>query len=275
MMDKFTAIIKDIVYRFRKHSIAGLSSQLAYSIIVALFPFLIFLLILAPYIKVNEDMILQSLKVVVPNNTFQLIKGIVAEILSSKRPHLLFFSFIFFISSLVSGIKAIINGMNKAYNESENRAFYKVWTLCIVGSIALVLIISLCLSMLIFGEELGHYLQVLKGFSDELMVFWDVFRFFLSILILFAIFEAIFYFLPAKRKSWEKVLPGALTSSIGWISTSIGFTYYINNFSDYSKFYGSVGSIFVFMTWILINAVIIFIGVEVNASLEYIKKYKG
>jgi membrane protein len=166
--------------------------------------------------------------VLISSDAYKLVKSIALEVLSTKKPHLLLFSLIFSISSLASGVKAVINSLNKAYDEPEKRPFYKTWPVSILGSIAILLII---------------------------------------ITLLILLFTALYYFLPSRKLKLREAIPGTIISSFGWAITSAGFAYYVNNFSNFTKFYGSIDAILIFMSWIYVSSIIIILGGEVNASL--------
>lgn len=269
MNKRFISIIKDMIYRFKDDTVMAFSAQLSYSIIASSFPFLIFLLTLSPYLNIDETKVLQSLKILISSDAFNIIRNIVVEALHTKKPHILIFSLIFGISSLTSGVKAVINGLNKAYDEPERRPFYKVWAISIIGTIFIALIITLSFALLVLGETLGDYYKHLYNLSDAMRPWWDIIRLLLLTLILILLFIISYYFFPSKKSKWSEVIPGALLSTFGWIITSSGFTYYVNNFSNYTKFYGSIDEIFILMAWIYVSSVIIIIGGEFNASLIY------
>ena len=81
------------------------------------------------------------------------------------------------------------------------------------------------------------------------------------------IFACIYRYTPARKISWREVYPGAIVSTLGWIIVSLGFSYYINNIANYSRLYGSVGAVFVLMTWLYITSMILILGAEFNSIL--------
>lgn len=269
MKRRYIKITKDMIYRFRDDNVMALSAQLSYSIITSAFPFLVFLLTISPYLRIDENKVLQSLRVLIASDTFNLIRKIISEVLNTRKPNLLLFSLIFSISSLASGVKAVINGLNKAYDEPERRPFYKIWIVDIIGTITISLIIVLSFVMLVSGEALGDYLQNFYRFSDAIRLWLDIIRLLLSIPILIVLFAISYYLLPSRKSKWKEVIFGALFSSLGWILTSVGFAYYVNKFSDYTKFYGSIDSIYVLLAWIYVSSIFIIVGGEFNASLVY------
>ena len=85
------------------------------------------------------------------------------------------------------------------------------------------------------------------------------------------LFALIYMFAPAKRLKLKEVIPGAIFSTVGWIAVSFGFSFYINNFSNYSRFYGSLGAVFILMTWLFLVSIIFILGVEINCVIGQIK----
>jgi membrane protein len=270
-------VIKDMYYRFKDDDVIALSSQLSYSFITAFFPFLIFLLSVAAFSNVNTDVVLENLKVILPKDAYNLIDRIVVEVLGTRSGNLLSLSLLSALVSAATGIMGVIRGLNKAYDEPEKRGVIKVWLISVLGTVGITITITLSIILLIFGGLLGNYLQCCYRLADIYRAIWDILRLVISILVMVMIFSAIYYYFPSRRLRWREVAPGAIFSSIGWIASSILFSLYVNNFGNYSKFYGSLGAIFILMSWLYISSVIIIMGGELNASLVFnrIKKEKS
>jgi membrane protein len=262
-------VIKDMYYRFKDDDVIALSSQLSYSFITAFFPFLIFLLSITAFTNVNTEVVLENLKVILPNDAYNLIDKIVVEVLGTRSGNLLSLSLLSALISAASGIMGVIRGLNKAYDEPEKRGMIKVWLISVLGTVGITITVTLSLIFLIFGGLLGNYLQCCYRLADIYRAIWDILRLIISILILVMIFTAIYYYLPSRRLRWREVVPGAVFSSAGWLISSILFSLYVNNFSNYSKFYGSLGAVFMIMTWLYMSSVMIIMGGELNASLVF------
>lgn len=260
-------LCKDVLFRFKDDALPSLSAQLAYSLLSSFFPFLIFLLTLAPFLNVRIDDIVKSIQSILPEISFKLVKDIVTEVLNTKSTNLISISLLLTLWSSSNGIRAIIIGLNKAYDENEKRAFYVIWAIRIVGIVVLALIITLSFVLLIFGSTLGDYFQCCYNLSKYIRFLWDILRILLSLIILILVFSAVYYFLPSRKLKWKEVLPGSIFTTFGWMISSFGFSYYVNNFANYSRFYGSIGAVFALMTWLYISCEIILLGGELNASL--------
>ncbi|HZJ82972.1 MAG TPA: YihY/virulence factor BrkB family protein, partial [Clostridia bacterium] len=81
--------------------------------------------------------------------------------------------------------------------------------------------------------------------------------------------------LPSRRMGWLEVFPGAIFSAVGWLAISMGFSFYVDNFGNYSRFYGSIGGLIALLVWLYLSAVVILIGGEINAALVYGKASKA
>jgi membrane protein len=266
---KKRSFIKSLVFRYIDDEITAMSSQLAYSLLLAFFPFLILLMTLVGYSNIKSEDVLITLHSILPNDVFNLAKNTVVEVVDTKRFDLLSFSMVTTIWTAANGFNAVIRGLNRAYDEKEKRPFWKVQLTAIFCTIGLVLMIIISFSLLVFGELGARYLLG-KVRCTSLIVFLLSFgRYLVGFIAMIFVFIMVYRYTPSKRLNWKEVLPGALFSTLGWILTSIGFSYYVNNFGNYSKVYGSIGAVIALMSWLFISSVIILMGGELNATLAY------
>lgn len=247
--------------------ILALSSQLAYSLLFSFFPFLIFLMTIVGYSDIKTSDIMNNLRVIIPREAYALADRTVSEVVNSKKGGLLPISIILTIWSASSGFNAVIKGLNKAYNEEECRSMIKVQLISLAFTFGMVIIIMFSVLLLIFGETNSYFLIKWFGLSKEFKIIWGFMKYILSIAIMISIFSALYRFAPCKRHRWIEVMPGALFASLGWILASICFSFYINNFGNYSKIYGSIGAVIILMLWLLITAIIVILGGEINSVL--------
>ena len=265
------SFLEGVIYfivKIKNDDIFALGAQLAYYLMLSFFPFLIFLMTIVGFSKLNSSDILNGLRAILPNNVFSLIDTIVVELVDKQYAGLLGASLVLTMWSASTGFRAVIKGLNKAYNINDKRSFIKRAFIAIVFTMALVLIIMLTLTLLVFGELIGQYLISIIPFENFITKIWNISRFIIVFLMMIWIFACIYRYAPAKRISWREVYPGAILSTLGWIVASLVFSYYINNIANYSRIYGSVGGIFVLMTWLYITSIILIVGAEFNSILR-------
>lgn len=268
-MIKVIKDIKALIFRFFDDDVMALSSQLAYSLILSFFPFLIFLMTVVGYSSIRSSEVLASLSTVMPRNAYELIEKVVVEIVDTRKGNLLSFSLIVTIWSASSGFNAVIRGLNKAYDQEEKRGYIKLQLLSILCTIVLVLIILFSFFLLVLGDILGNYVTCCYKFSTLYRFLLDISRYLVMIAAMIFGFALLYHYTPARRLTWKEVLPGTIFTTAGWIIISLGFSYYVNNFNNYSRVYGSIGAVIVLMTWLFISSIIIIMGGELNATLAF------
>lgn len=267
---KLEAFIYFII-KINNDDIFALGAQLAYYLMLSFFPFLIFLMTIIGFSKLNSAEILDGLRAILPTNVFILIDTIVVDIVETQSAGLLGASIILTIWSASSGFRAVIKGLNKAYDINEKRSFIKRAIVGMIFTLALVTIIIATLAMLVFGELIGGYIVKIVPFEEAVRIIWNISRYLIVVAMMVLVFATIYRYTPARKIDWKEVYPGAIVSTLGWIITSLGFSFYINNVANYSKFYGSIGAVFVLMTWLYLTSIILILGAEINSVLNTIK----
>lgn len=262
----FNFIIYFIV-KIRDDDIFALAAQLAYYLILSFFPFLIFLLTLVGFSNLDSMEVLGGLRAILPTSAFELTYNIVIEIIEKQNTGLLGASLLLVVWSASAAFRAVIKGINKAYGLRENRSFIKRAIIAIICTFALAFLIILTLVMLVFGQLIRNLLETYLPFHDILYIIWDLIRYVMVVFMMICIFAAIYRYTPSKRLKWKEVFPGAIVCTGGWLIVSLGFSFYINNFSNYSKIYGGLGAVMILITWLYITSIIFIIGGEVNSVI--------
>jgi membrane protein len=261
--------IKNLVYRFRDDDVTALAAELAYSLLISFFPMLIFIMTLIGFSSLNSSEVLLGLSQILPSSLFDLVKSTVIDVLETRSHNLLTLSFILTIWISSTGFKAVIKGINRAYDETERRSAIKLEIVAILSTLALTLIIFLTLALLVLGEVIGHNLGMYLGRPEEFKAAWDVFRYIIILSTMVFVFAALYRYTPSRRMTWLEVIPGAIFATLGWVAASMVFSFYVNNFGSYTNIYGSIGVIIILLTWLFLTSVIIIMGGEVNATLSF------
>lgn len=268
---KKRSFIRSLFFRYIDDEITAMASQLAYSLLLSFFPFLILLMTLIGHSSIRSEEILIALGTILPNDIMKLITSTVVDVVETRRSDLLSFSMITTIWTASNGFNAVIRGLNRAYDEKEKRPYWKVQLTAILCTIGLIVIIVVALALLVFGE-VGVRLLVNKlHFAPSIEFIIDLGRYTIGLLVMLFVFTAMYRYTPSKRLNWHEALPGAVFTTAGWTIVSVGFSYYVNNFGSYSKIYGSIGAVIALMSWLFISSVIILIGGEINATIAYRK----
>lgn len=259
--------IKKLIRRINEDEVFAFSAQLAYYLLLSFFPFLMLLMLAVGLSNLNITDTLKYLQELLPISTYNLIESTVIEVLQGQKSNLLWVSIALAIWSSSSGFSALMRGLNLAYGVKETRGYLVTNLISIVCTIGVAVIILLTLALVVFGGVIRGYLIINLPFDNIIVFAWDILRFTILISVMVMVFALLYNLTPCKKLSWKAGFPGAVVTTLGWIVVSFLFSFYVNNFANYSRFYGSLGAVIILLIWLYITSVILILGGEINALL--------
>ncbi|WP_164525618.1 YihY/virulence factor BrkB family protein [Siminovitchia acidinfaciens] len=263
--NKVIDFTKEMRKRISDNDVTGFAAQLSYFFLLSLFPMLIFLFTLLPYTPLTQEDIFHLIKDFAPEETYTMIKRTISGIMDNRSSGLLSVGFIATLWAASKGMNALMKSLNRAYDVEEKRSFIVSRGLSIVLTIAMIFVFMLALLLPVFGKQLGLFIFSYLGLSDQFLKIWGAIRWILSPVILFLVFLAVYYLAPNIRIRCVTAIPGSIFASLGWIVVSLGFSFYVSNFGNYTAMYGSIGTIIIMMLWFYFSAIIIMVGGEINS----------
>ena len=269
----WTALAKRIFTRIKAHDLPGRAAQLSYYFLLALFPLLLFLVTLLGYFaEVGSQLrnsLLEYLATVMPHSAVTLVQSTLDEITRSRGGGKLSFGLLAALWAASSGMGAIGETLNVAYDVKETRAWWKVRMISVALTIALAVLIMTALAIVLYGGRIGDAITAMLGYSWAFTTAWHIVEFPIAILFVFLAFNMIYYFAPnLRRPLWRRSIPGCIVGGILWLLISLGFRIYLHFFNSYSATYGSLGALIVLMLWFYLTGLAILIGGEINSELE-------
>ena len=259
---------KHLIVHIQKTDITGLAAQLAYFFLLSLFPLLIFIVTLLPYLNLEEAQVFRFIENYAPQDVYLLIEGTISDILLTRNGGLLSLGIIGTIWSASNGMNAIVKSLNRSYNLDETRPFFIVRGLSVIFTLLMIILFVVMLVLPIFGQQIGTILFSYFGFEEGFVKLWNSLRWTITPLIMLIVLTGLFWIVPNQKLFLRSVFPGAAFATIGWIIVSLGFSYYVNNFGNYSSTYGSIGGIIVLMLWLYISGIVLLIGGQINAVTQ-------
>ena len=165
--------------------------------------------------------------------------------------------------SASSGMKALITGVNLAYDEPEGRKFVKLRGLSILMTLAAMVLLGVALALIVgFPAVPDSWPTVLQWTAAIL-------RFVLLAVLLMAGLAALYRYAPDRDKPrWSWSSPGSVVATVLWVLASVGFSIYVNAFGNYNKTYGALAGIIILMFWLYLTAFVVLVGAELNAEME-------
>ncbi|KRF61982.1 ribonuclease [Bacillus sp. Soil768D1] len=267
-MNKSIKFSKQLIKEIKDDRVTGLAAEQAYYYILALFPLLILLLSILPYLNIDIQTAMDTIKTFMPTETVEVIEENIINILSERNGGLLTFGFLGTIWSASNGMNAFIHSMNIAYDVKETRNFIKARFISIILTLGLVVAFIVMLGLPVFGKVIIDLLQQVISLPEEMQSLFSLLRWIIAVVVISLVLTFLYRFAPNKSFPIKHVIPGAVTATVLWLGISLGFSFYVSNFANYSSTYGSLGGVIILMLWLYLSGLIFVIGGEINAILH-------
>lgn len=272
-------IIKLLIKNLYNDDILERANGVSFNFILAIFPAIIFLFTLTPYIfsffpALDQTSIMLFLSEYTPPSMFEAIESTIMDIISNQRGGLLTFGFVFSLYLATNGMMALMRAFNAVYKTVERRSAWRMRLTATGLTFGLSFVLVIAIILLVVGELALDYLLVYlpdfawfhpDNYTVQLLM---VLRFIVLYMAFFLAFSMMYYFGPAVHYNWRFFSVGSTIATIGSLAISYGFSYYITNFGTYNRVYGSIGVLIAIMIWIQLITIVILIGYEVNATIH-------
>ncbi len=272
--------IYDVVQFFfrgiRKSSLLSRANSLSFTFTLAIFPGILFLFTLIPYIPVAglQESLLNTLSNMFPEQVFRFLESTITEIISKHNGGLLSLGFLMAFYFSNNGMIGIMKAFTRSAHEMETRSWLKMHLVSLGLQLILVTIIIITAALLILTPIFLNYVSehsiITSGFAIVLI---QIMKWIILSLLIFLSFSFIYYLAPAGKRVFRFISPGSTMATILALVFIALFNIYINNFAHYNKLYGSIGTIIILMLYININAIALLIGFELNASIYNVRKW--
>jgi membrane protein len=254
-------------------NVTSRAASVAFSFFIALFPALIFIFSLIPYVPLEgfQDTLFELLRDIMPPNSYDAAEATIDDIINNRRGGLLSFGFFMGLIFGANGFNALMTNFNTTVHQLGERSFFRQELVAIFLTLILALLILIGVALIIFTDSFSAWV-IEQGYVPES---WSNIisygRWGLMMFIVYISIAILFYFGPANRKLWSFFSPGSILATILIISASAGFSYYVDNFNQYNRLYGSIGTLLVILLWIYLNSIVLIVGFEFNASIAQAK----
>jgi membrane protein len=255
----------------QQSAITTRASSVAFTLFLALFPAIIFIFSLIPYLPIADlhQQLLIEMHLLLPKNAYQAAVETINDLVKTQHNGLLSFGFLVTLYFATNSIHALMNAFNQAIHATETRTFIKQRIVSLFLFVALSMLLLTASLLIIFSEVALDYAidhgLLLSGWSEILLL--TLGKWLVAFVLLYAAISLLYYFGPVNSANYKLINPGALLATVLSITASLLFNYYVNNFGTYNKVYGSVGTIMVIMLWLEFNCLIMLVGFDLNAKI--------
>lgn len=254
-----------------KGSLTVRASSIAFNFFLALFPTLIFFFTLIPYIPIDnfQNELLNLIKDVLPENAYFSFQTTLEDIVLEKRGGLLSIGFITAFYFSTNGINSLLDAFNATFHSFNSRKWFSQRLISFLLILIISLLVTIAIVLIVFSQQFFRYLleqDIIKSNFHFYIITTG--KWLIVVTLFFFVISFLYYYAPLKKTSWRFFSAGSSLATIMSIIISLGFSFYVNNFGQYNKLYGSIGTLIVIMLWLYFNSLILLIGFELNASIN-------
>jgi membrane protein len=262
-------VLKRSFREFVADDAMGLAQQVAFSSLLAFFPAVIFLVGLLGLIDAYDDLT-EFLGPVAPDAVLDTIDDIERSTRDTGASAAAFVLGAAGATWAASGaMSAIIKAVNKAYERTETRPFWRVRLIAIVLVALTGLVTAALFLLIVFGGPLGEAIADKAGLGSAFDLLWTLVRWPIAFLAILLFFALVYYLAPdATPRNWKWISPGSLVGSILWLVLSGLFALYTSFSDSYNETYGSIAGGIVLLLWLNYSAFALLFGAELNSELD-------
>lgn len=247
------------------------ASSIAFNMLMALLPATIFLFTLIPFIPIPnfQTELVRLFENMMPVAAYSLLETTIVDVITNKSGTLLVLMFIATIIFSTNGIHALIHAFNVSAHGFESRSWLQQRKIAVFLLLFILIMFYASSALIILSRSVVDRLVEIGALELNLVYYVImVFKWLLIIAMLFFAISTLYYLVPARKKDFRYISPGSIVATMLFIITSLGFSAYVNNFGQYNKLYGSIGTLIIILIWLYLNSVALLVGFELNVSIR-------
>lgn len=258
------------------------AAAVAYAWLFALFPFLLFLLALVPHLPSRlradaQQSVRHSLLRWLPQEAARTIRenieGNVNSVLHQPRGAVLYGGLLVALWAAGGGMAATMSALDRCYELDRARSFFRRRLIALAMTIAVMILLILVICLLPIGGALRDWMvsQGVIGRRQPVVILFDVLRWALSLLFLFAVLAMVYHFGSSVRRRFNWLTPGAVFSVAVWVLLGFVLRVYMDRFGSrgYERMYGALGGVAILLLLFYIDALVLLIGAEINSEIDF------
>jgi membrane protein len=270
-------LTRKVLHGINEDDLFGRASELAFSFLLALFPLLLFMLVIfglfASRSSELQNNLLSYFGHFLPPTAFQLLSEVTNELGRNASRGKFTFDIVFDIVLALwcgsAGMSSMIFTLNAAYRVCESRSWLKIRLIALGLTIAIAILLLTALLILLVGGNLVDWIGVELHLKSIVVIIWKGLQLTAAVLFVIVSFSMIYYCGPSLRKrSWYWGTPGSMFGTFLWLVASVGFRINLHFLNTYRATYGSLEAVMILLVWLYITGLAFLIGGEINAQIE-------
>ena len=266
-------VVKRTVVDFVRDDLSVYAAALAFQMFFSLFPFLLFMVALIGVLDLQPflDWLRQQAALMLPQEAMELIDTVIQQ-LQQQKIGLFSAGILVALWTASAAVRLIMDATNKAYGVTEARPVWKRFPLSLIYTLAAAVMLLLAAGFMVVGPQWMSWLAQYFGIEYLVVLLWAWLRWPIAVFLLMSTVAVVYYVAPNVEQEFRFITPGSVLAVLVWISASLGFGYYAQNFAAYDAMYGSIGAIIIFLLYLYISAAVLLLGAELNAVIEHLSR---
>lgn len=266
-------LIEKLFNDMSEDHVSEYAAQCSYYTILSFIPFVILLITLIQYTKIDQQTLFDAISKIIPTSMNEMVIGIVQEVYS-KSFGTISISIIFTLWSAGKGLYALAKGLQSIYNVSgeEKLSYIYLRAKSILETVIFIVLITIGLTLLVFGNSLKSIIQNHFGGLENFTTFSGVLTQFAFVFATFSIFLLLYKFMPKRKITFKSQVYGAIFGAISLNIISFIFSRYLDIFKRFYITYGSLTTLMLIMMWMYSCFYTLFLGAELNKQINLRKK---
>jgi len=246
---------------------------ISFSFFMAVFPFMLFILTLIPYIPIEgfQEGLFSFIKEILPPQTFEAVNVVLVDIINNQYGGLLSFGFLLSIFLMTNGVNAIFGGFEYSYHITDVRNIFKSYFVSLGVSLLMSLFLIVTITTLILYQVALSKIDEQGWFNTSDLNLFYIGKNAVFLVMIFTIVSLLFRYGTKQGKETRFFSAGALLTTVVSLFTFYLFGIYVVKFAQYNQLYGSIGTLLILMLFVWLNSIILLLGFELNASLHVLR----
>jgi membrane protein len=260
------------IRKYLKHDdMPSYAAALAYRALFALFPFLALLVSLLTFLGAFGffDWLIEQAYAALPEQYASLWEEVIERVQKQTQGELLLVTIGIALWSVSSGVRTLTKALNAVHNVEETRPSWRRYVLSFFYALGLAIMVILAIGLMLIGPSAVTWIASLVGLDEVFVSLWTRLRLPVALVLMMLSVSIVYWALPNVNHPYRLITPGAALSVIVWVLASLGFSFYLANFTNYSVVYGSLGVAFALLLYFYISAAVLLMGAEVNVAIQY------
>src|SRR4051812_12254629 len=270
------SFFKRVWQQFNEDNLVTWAAALAYSWLFAIFPFMVFLMSLLPYLPSNtksaaEKEIHRMLDSYAPPQAAETIWINVQQVLHQRHFKWTIVGLGLAVWGASRGVNMTISALDKCYELDRGRPIYRqipvsMGLTIIVATLILALMVILPIGSIILAWVKAHGSAYISG---PLLWIWDLARYPVALILMLSVVNVIYQWGPSIKQRFNYITPGALFCVVVWIALAVGFRLYVQKFGKFNESYGTVGGVVILLMAFYFDALVLLLGAEINSEIDF------